>query len=104
MKSISDLLPDAVIRMQVVKTARAQQVARQWPTIVGDVLAKNSTPDRFDRGTLWVCASGSSWAQELRLRKHVILQRLNDLSDIEALFTDLRVGVRPPRKRPEISG
>jgi predicted nucleic acid-binding Zn ribbon protein len=67
---------------------------RRWPEIVGPILAKHSHPERYDRGTLWIAASGSAWAQELRLGQELILGRLNEAVG-ETLFTGIRVGVRP---------
>jgi predicted nucleic acid-binding Zn ribbon protein len=70
---------------------------RQWVSVVGEALAGKATPERFERGTLWVAATGSAWAQEIALRKEVILERLNGLAG-ERLFEDLRVGTREPRR------
>lgn len=97
MKRVADLLGKAVEQTEVLRAARAQAVVRQWASIVGEVLATKATPERFERGTLWVAASGSAWAQEIALRKELILDRLNGLAD-ERLFEDLRVGTREPRR------
>ncbi|HRI43957.1 MAG TPA: DUF721 domain-containing protein [Fimbriimonadaceae bacterium] len=97
MKRIADLLGKAVEQTEVLRAARAQAVVRQWASIVGEVLANKATPERFERGTLWVAASGSAWAQEIALRKELILDRLNGLAN-ERLFEDLRVGTRVPRR------
>jgi predicted nucleic acid-binding Zn ribbon protein len=98
MKRLSDILPGALGRAQVLRTARAQIAMRHWESVVGELLAKHTTPDRYDKGTLWVCASGSAWAQELRLHKDEIIRRLNECAASEQLFCDLRVGVRQSRR------
>lgn len=97
MKRVADLLGKAVEQKEVLRAARAQAILRRWVSVVGEVLATKATPERFERGTLWVAAAGSAWAQEIALRKELILDRLNDLAD-ERLFEDLRVGTREPRR------
>lgn len=97
MKKLSEILGEVVERGDVLQGARAQQVLRRWPEVVGATLAEKSAPDRYSRGTLWVAATGSAWAQELRLQKDLILAKLNRMAG-DTIFEDLRVGVRPPRK------
>ena len=100
MKKVQDLLLSAIGRPEVLKVARAQSAMRRWPEVVGSALAVKSQPDRYERGTLWVVASGSAWAQEIRLRKDEIVRRLNEISKEPGLFSDVRVGARPFRRRP----
>lgn len=97
MKRLSDLLGVSLPEKGVLRTARAQSVLRRWSEIVGAVLAEKSTPERYDRGTVWVAAAGSAWAQEIALRKELILGRMNAMAG-EELFEDLRVGAREPRR------
>lgn len=97
MKKLSDFMPKAIERSEVLRTARAQAAMRRWKEVVGEILAAKSEPDRFDRGMLWVYAEGSSWGQEIRLRKSLILSRLNQVAGEDGLFTDLRVGTRKMR-------
>ncbi|MCH7944718.1 MAG: DUF721 domain-containing protein [Armatimonadetes bacterium] len=100
MKKVQDLLLSALGRPEVLKVARAQSAMRQWSEVVGSALAGKSQPDRYDHGTLWVVASGSAWAQEIRLRKEEIVRRLNEISKEPGLFSDVRVGARAFRRRP----
>lgn len=89
------MLGRAVGRDEVLRTARAQMILRHWDEIVGDALASRSHPDRYGKGTVWVAVQGSAWAQELRMRKHVILDRLRTRAGDPNLFLDIRFGVRP---------
>jgi len=89
------ILPAAIGRDEVLRTARAQAVLRDWTAIVGESLAERSQPDRYGKGAVWVAVEGSAWAQELRMRKDVILGRLRERSGDPTLFTDIRFGVRP---------
>ncbi len=99
MKRLQGMLGGALGRPEVLRTARAQIAMRRWPEVVGDALADKTLPDRYDKGTLWVVASGSAWAQEIRLRKEEIVRRMNEVAGEPGLFSDVRVGVRAFRIR-----
>lgn len=94
MKHVSKLLKPSLGSEEILSAARAQRILMQWPAIVGDSLAQRSRPDRFTRGTVWVAVTGSAWAQELRLMKERILEKLNEAAGEEHLFTNVRFGVR----------
>lgn len=94
MKRLSDLLGEALDRRELLRSAEAQTVLRRWSEVVGGALATHTAPDAFDRGTVWVCTSGSAWAQEVRLRRETILNRLNGMARSPGLFRDLKVSVR----------
>ncbi len=52
-------------------------VARLWPALVGDAIARASWPQRISRdGTLQVAAASSTWAFELGLLAEQILAKL----------------------------
>lgn len=97
MKKISEILGLSIDDPSVMVAAKAQTVMRRWEEAVGPTLAEHSTPDRFEHGVVWVAASGSSWAQELRLRQTQILARLNAMAGEDDLFQKVRVGTRRPR-------
>ncbi len=98
MRKIGQMLPAAIEQAEVLRIARAQAILRHWPEVVGPLLAERSWPDRFSKGTVWVAVQGSAWAQELRMMKDVILERLAKRAGDDGLFKDVRFGVRPPRK------
>lgn len=99
MRKLSDVMGRAIGRKEVLRGGRAQLAMRRWPDIVGPILALHSEAERYDHGTLWVRASGSAWAQEIRLQQELILERLNEVA-AEPLFQALRVGVRPVKQEP----
>ncbi|MBA3726889.1 MAG: DUF721 domain-containing protein [Armatimonadetes bacterium] len=94
---LSDLLPEAIARPEVIRRLHAQVTSRRWEEFVGKQLACKSSPERFENGTLWVAVSGASWVQELTMRKREILDRLNELAGT-ALFKDVRFGNRPIKR------
>lgn len=98
MKQLSDILAATVSQKEILRAARAQSVSRRWSEVVGDFLAQKTSPDRFEKGTLWVQASSSCWAQELRMREDTVLARLNELAGERGLFEEIRVGTGPKRR------
>jgi hypothetical protein len=98
MRQVAQMLATALGRDEVLRMARAQSILKRWDLIVGDALAERSWPDKFERGTVWVAVEGSAWAQELRMIKELILDRLRERSGDPSMFIDLRFGVRPLRK------
>lgn len=102
MRRLDGMLREAIGREEVLRTARAQLVLRDWAEIVGPGMAARSHPERFDRGTVWVAVEGSAWAQELRMIRDVILDRLEKKSGESGLFLDVRFGVRPLPKAADV--
>ena len=101
MKKVGDMMSESIGREEILRTARAQRIVRNWAEIVGPLLAEKSSPSRFDRGTLWVSVQSSEWAQELRMMKRTILAKLAQASGDPELFKDVRFGTRPiPEEEP----
>ncbi|MBL8064799.1 MAG: DUF721 domain-containing protein [Chthonomonadaceae bacterium] len=94
MKRLADLIGSSVDQKEILNSARAQAVTRQWSDVVGDFLATKSTPDRFYKGTLYIQVESPSWAQELRMREDIIVERLNELAQ-ERLFKNIRTSPSP---------
>jgi predicted nucleic acid-binding Zn ribbon protein len=94
MRRLSNLMPEAIDKHEILRAARAMRVLRRWEEAVGPLLAARSHPDRYDRGTVWVSVQGAAWAQELRMIKDQILGRLRAMAPEEDLFVNLRFGVR----------
>lgn len=101
---IIDMIAAAVEDKEVLRAARAQRILRRWPEIVGDLLAEKSWPDRYDHGLVWVAVTDAAWAQEMRMIREGLLDRMRQMSGEPSLFTDLRFGVRPLKtpKTPEV--
>jgi hypothetical protein len=98
MRKFDRILGDAVLQPEALRAARALGILRRWETVVGSAMAERSWPDRYDHGKVFVAVTGSAWAQELRMQKETLLARLREMAGDEALFVDLRFGVRPLRR------
>ena len=101
MKRIDRVLQFAFDQKEIVKAAQVGQALRRWDEIVGEELARRSWPDRYEAGTVYIAASGSAWAQELRMRKTLIMDRIAEILGTRALVSDVRFGVRKLPSRPE---
>ncbi len=97
MRHVGRVLPRAIENAEVLRAARAGAALRRWEEVVGELLASKSVPDRYDKGTVWVATQGSAWAQELRLMKPQILERLEAMAGERGMFVDVRFGVRPAK-------
>ncbi|MDX2065208.1 MAG: DUF721 domain-containing protein [Fimbriimonadaceae bacterium] len=95
MKTVLSFLSDVIGRPEVLRHTRARRVLREWPRIVGPVLARHSLPERYDHGTVWVAVDSSVWAQELRMQQVRILEEFHALGADGRLIQQLRFGVRP---------
>ena len=95
MRKVGHLLSPALGREEIIRTSRAFKVLRDWSSIVGDEMASRSYPDRYDHGTVWVAVEGSAWAQELRMQREKILEKLQEKCGDPTLFVNMRFGVRP---------
>ncbi len=98
MKQIREMLEGVLPKRDIMVTAEAQTVLREWPAIVGEFLANRAQPDRFVKGVVYVSAEDSTWAQEVHLHKEEILDRLNERAG-RKLFLDIRItGTRRDRE------
>ena len=48
-----------------------------WASVVGEQVARVTTPQRLEKGVLFVGVATSPWRNELVLRKREIIQKLN---------------------------
>jgi Dna[CI] antecedent, DciA len=81
-----------------------EPVVEAWPTVVGEVIARNAWPARLARdGTLHVHTKDSIWAFELTSRAEEIRSRLGDVAPPRLAFAAGPLPERtplPPEKVP----
>lgn len=58
-------------------TIRQFDVLNMWSSVVGEQVAKVTTPQRMEKGVLTVSVATAPWRNELVLRKREIIQKLN---------------------------
>ncbi len=77
----------------------------QWPSIVGQTIAKHSSPDSIRFHKLYLVAENSVWLQQLVFLKPTILQTLQTLMpELSLMDIVLRLGTLPfsMPKHPEV--
>lgn len=99
MKRLDGVLGEALTQRQALRAARAQMLFPRWHEIVGDKFAQKTKPDRYEKGVLWVTASGSAWGQELLFRAPMIVARFNEMAE-EELITEIKVSRAMKKARP----
>ena len=53
-------------------------IARLWAELVGDEMARHTSPLRLENGTLFVRADDAAWASEIRWSSQTILAKANE--------------------------
>ena len=74
--AIQKVLESALKQYGIGDDIARYQFVLHWKDIVGEEIAKRSTPDSLRSKTLVVRVKDSAWAQELSFQKDVILKRL----------------------------
>ena len=76
--SIADIIP-AVMRILGLESRMDEgRLVRDWPLIVGDLLASKSCPLDLRKGVLTVEVRDNSWMQEIRFHQSRIIEKIND--------------------------
>jgi predicted nucleic acid-binding Zn ribbon protein len=88
-KNIGSLLARAIGRPEIIRKGHALGAMQSWEEIVGKVVSGRSSPEKFEAGLLTVKVVGAVWAQELRMKKEIILEKLNEKAG-EKVFADIR--------------
>ena len=88
--TVESILKKALKRNGIENDITRYKFVTQWGEIVGEELAKRTKPAMLRNGVLIVNVSNSAWAQELSLRKEVIITRLKRISDDASAVTDVQ--------------
>jgi predicted nucleic acid-binding Zn ribbon protein len=74
---IQDALRHLATSLGIAGTLRQYDILNSWETIVGEQIARVATPERIERGTLFVAVESAPWRAELAMRRQEILLRIN---------------------------
>ena len=61
----------------ITKKLREYTVVTAWRDLVGEQIAKVTTPQRIENGTLHVSVATAPWRTELSMRKREIINKIN---------------------------
>ncbi len=76
MKKLGGQLPQTLKALKATKGVARVRIFEAWRLVVGDLLARHSTPFKVHGSKLLVRVSAAAWATEIQLRQQEILQRL----------------------------
>ncbi len=75
---VGDIIP-AVLRILGIEGRMDEgRLVKEWPLIVGDLLASKSSPLDIKSGTLTIEVRDNSWMQEIRFHQKRIIEKIND--------------------------
>ena len=72
-------------------------VENNWPSIVGDAIARRSSPRYFEKGVLVVAAQNKLVQQDINFRKSAIIKEIN--ANTVLALRDIRAEVGLPLKK-----
>lgn len=96
MRSIAAALPHTLKSLGIHRRTRAAQALWAWPQVVGPLLSGETTAVKLTGGTLWVTASSTPLAHQLRLEQPELIERINAMIGAPAVkeIRFLQAGVR----------
>ncbi len=91
---ISDFLEECLAGQGLSSVVRMARLRSAWPEIVGPLLSGKTSPSRLKNGVVTVIVQNHAWAQELQLKKPVILEQANAVLGT-GIVKDIRFTVGP---------
>ena len=83
---------------------------KRWPEIAGPLVSRNATPLALRNGVLTIVVRNHAWAQELRMGKTTMIERIRETVGERVPVSDIRFNVGsldpveeaegPPREEP----
>jgi predicted nucleic acid-binding Zn ribbon protein len=63
--ALGEAVPELVRKLGLADTYWEHTLEREWPTLVGEQLARHTRPGRMNRGVLYVYVTSAPWLAEL---------------------------------------
>ena len=76
-KELSTSISSVLQQLGLSQRLRQYEVLEKWSAIVGDHIAKVTTPQRMESGKLIVHVTRSTWRNELVFLKKEIISKIN---------------------------
>lgn len=76
-KPLNDALGELVQKLGIGKKLREYEAVTRWEEIVGDQIARVSSPSGIEKGVLVVKVNNGPWRNELSLMKEAIIGKIN---------------------------
>ncbi len=89
-KPISSLITEAIRELEVGEALMIEVIRGSWRSVVDEIIASHSVPERIFRETLFISVDHPIYANELLFMKQLILKRLHDEMGY-SMISDIRV-------------
>jgi predicted nucleic acid-binding Zn ribbon protein len=76
-EEIGNIINSIVKGMGISSKLKTSGIFNHWKEIVGEEIAKRSSPEKLIRGTLYISVSSSTWASELSLMSVQLIEKIN---------------------------
>ncbi len=102
MERLGDILGRAMLRLPLKRKLDDYAIWDIWDDTVGATVARNARPEKIRNGTLFVKVRAATWMQHLQYMKEILVDRLNERLEREAVTNIFFVvGEFPPDTPPE---
>ncbi|MEK6779835.1 MAG: DUF721 domain-containing protein [Candidatus Deferrimicrobiota bacterium] len=110
---VSDVLEEVLAAQGLTSVTWMVRLSSRWPGIVGPILSGKTAPSKLRNGLLTILVRDHSWAQELQLRKPILLERIGsvlgeekvrDIRFVTGPLPEPETGEATPGKKPVSTG
>ena len=85
MERLGDILHRTVRRLPLKRKLDDYAIWDIWEDTVGATVARNARPEKIRNGTLFVKVRAAAWMQQLQYMKDILLEKLNQRLEREAV-------------------
>jgi predicted nucleic acid-binding Zn ribbon protein len=90
---LSSILDAFLESLRIPHVAFLVSLRKRWPEIAGTLVSRNATPLSLRNGVLTVAVRNHAWAQELRMSKTTVLERIRETAGERIPVSDIRFAV-----------
>jgi len=87
MVGFEGLLPDIISELNIEDSFIVESLKVQWESIVGNILATHSMPDRIFKKILFIAVDHSVYANELIMMKDAIMNKIRETTAGDIIYT-----------------
>ena len=100
---LSSILDAFLESLRIPHVAFLVALRKRWPEIAGTLVSRNATPLSLRNGVLTVVVRNHAWAQELRMSKIPMIERIRETVGERIPVSDIRftVDTLTPVEEPE---
>ena len=90
---LSSILDAFLESLRIPHVAFLVSLRKRWPEIAGTLVSRNATPLSLRNGVLTVVVRNHAWAQELRMSRTTMLERIRETAGERIPVSDIRFAV-----------